>query len=140
MFPDKEIARIRNVYEQTLPTVTDPLDAIDAVLDFMETDPVWGKRPERKGNIIYCGKAPRDPKAYKESTTDEERRRATCFCPLVRSQLPVDMPRSFCYCGGGWFRRQWEGVLDVLVRVEVCESVMAGDDRCSFAVHLPKDM
>jgi hypothetical protein len=90
--------------------------------------------------VIISSKAPRDPKAFAAARDDAERRRAYCFCPLVRDNLDRGMPPSFCYCGAGWYRQQWEGALGAPVRIEIVESVLRGDARCTFAIHLPEDM
>jgi predicted hydrocarbon binding protein len=49
------------------------------------------------------------------------------------------MPPSFCYCGAGWYRRQWEGAIDRPVTIEIVKSILKGDDVCQFAIHLPHE-
>ncbi len=63
-------------------------------------------------------KKPRDPVGCEAARTDRERRKAYCFCPLVRNHMDQDMP----------------------VTVEIEQSVLRGDDRCGFAVRLPDDL
>ncbi len=118
----------------------DPLDAVDAVLEFMDGDPGWDERPRRQGRVIYSSKKPRDPKAYASAKGDAERRKAACFCPLVRNHLDGGMPLTFCYGGAGWYRQQWEGAVGKPVRIEIVESLLKGDDRCTFAVYLPDEL
>jgi hypothetical protein len=113
---------------------------VDEVIDFMVEDPGWGVRPARRGTTIYTTKNPRDRQAYARATTDAERRRAYCFCPLVRDHLEEGMPDTFCYCSAGWERQQWEGAIGRPVRVSVVQSLLKGDDRCQFAIHLPEDL
>jgi predicted hydrocarbon binding protein len=50
------------------------------------------------------------------------------------------MPASFCYCGAGWFRQQWEGAIGSSVQIDIVESILNGDDRCQFAIRLPDDL
>jgi len=50
------------------------------------------------------------------------------------------MPHDYCLCGSGWFRQLWEGVLGVEVRISVERSVAAGDEDCTFIVHLPASL
>jgi predicted hydrocarbon binding protein len=50
------------------------------------------------------------------------------------------MSITFCFCGAGWFRQQWEGAIGKPVRIEVVKSVLKGDDVCQFAIHLPEDL
>ena len=45
---------------------------------------------------------------------------------------------TFCNCGAGWFKPLWEGILGEPVDVVCEESVLRGDDRCHFAIHLPE--
>jgi effector-binding domain-containing protein len=140
VFPEGQIAKLRAVYEDVRATTDDPWQAVDAVLDFMEADPGWAERPPRQGNVIIPTKAPRDRQAYEKAETDAERRSAYCFCPLVRNHLDEGMPLAFCYCGSGWYRRQWEGAIGRPVRIEILRSILQGDDVCQFAVHLPDDL
>jgi len=59
---------------------------------------------------------------------------------LVRSKLDQGMPVDFCNCGSGWFRQQWEGATGRPVRVDVLQSVLRGDEKCEFAIHLAEDL
>jgi effector-binding domain-containing protein len=140
VFPEGQIAKLRAAYEDARTRTDDPWQAVDAVLDFMEADPGWAERPPRQGNVITATKAPRDRQAYEKAGTDAERRTAYCFCPLVRNHLDEGMPLSFCYCGSGWYRRQWEGAIGRPVRIEILSSILKGDDVCQFAIHLPQDL
>jgi effector-binding domain-containing protein len=140
VFPRSQIEKLRAVYERARAKADDPLVAVDAVREFMAADPGWGELPRREGRIIFSSKKPRDPKAYAGATDEAGRRRAYCFCPLVRNHLDGGMPVHFCYCGAGWYRPQWEGALGKPVRVEIVESLLKSDDRCTFAIHLPEDL
>ena len=117
-----------------------PLRAVDAVIDFMGEDPGWGERPLREGHVIYSSKAPRDPKGYASAQDEAGKRKAYCFCPLVRNHLDGGMPVTFCHCGAGWYRQQWEGAIGKPVRIKVVKSVLEGDDVCQLAIHLPVDL
>jgi effector-binding domain-containing protein len=141
VFPRGQIAKLTEIYESARMEADDPLAAVDAVLEFMDGDPGWGEPPRREGRAIYTSKKPRDPKGYESAKDDAERRKAYCFCPLVRNHLEDGgMPVTFCYCGAGWYRQQWEGAIGKPVRVEIVESLLKGDDRCTFAVYLPEDL
>ncbi len=137
VFPASQIEKLRRVYEGAHKRTGDMLKAVDAVIVFMGNDSGWGERPRREGRVIYSAKRPRDPEGYEKARNESERRKAYCFCPLVREHLDEGMPRAFCYCGAGWFRRQWEGAIGKPVTVEIVKSILAGDDLCEFAVHLP---
>ncbi len=140
VFPRRQIDKLKAIYEETRAKTDDPLKAVDAVIEFMGEDPGWGERPLRKGNVIYSSKQPRDPVGYEKAKNEADKRRAYCFCPLVRNHLDDAMPITFCYCGAGWYRQQWEGAIGKPVSIEIVKSVLAGDDVCQFAIHLPKDL
>jgi effector-binding domain-containing protein len=140
IFPKEQIGKLRSVYEEEKKRTGQPLKGVDAVIEFMGKDPGWGEQPIREGNIIYSSKNPRNPGGYDEAETADERKRAYCFCPLVRNNLDAGMPDIFCYCGSGWYRQQWEGAIGKPVRIEIVESILRGNDVCRFAIHLPDEM
>jgi hypothetical protein len=140
VFPKEQIDKLRGVYEDTLARTDDPLDAVDAVIAFMDEDPAWGRAPHRKGSVVYTTKAPRNAEAYENAQSEAERRSAYCYCPIVRNRLEHGMPASFCYCGAGWFRQQWEGAIGRPVSISIEKSVLRGDDACQFAIRLPDDL
>ena len=127
VFPPELIEDMRLVYEET--------DNVDKVLEAMQTA---GNYPKfrREGNILYSSKAPYNKDAIEKATTREEKMRAYCFCPMIKFHLD-EVSGSFCYCGSGWARRLWEGILEKSVRVDIMKSLTKGDDECTFAVHLP---
>lgn len=135
IFPKEQLQKLRNAYLEAEKNGKDP---VDAVIEFMNNDPGWNEPPVRKGNEIYCEKKPSDPKAYAEAKTDLERKQAYCFCPIIKPNIDKGMPKSYCYCGAGWFRQQWEAATGKEVKVEVLTSVLNGDDKCSFKVILPE--
>ncbi len=140
VFPKEQIEKLRTVYEEEKIRTGQALRGVDAVLAFMGADPGWGERPTREGNIVYSSKSPRNPRGYDEAKTEAERKKAYCFCPLVRNHLDGGMPDIFCYCGSGWYRQQWEGAIGKPVRIEIVESILKGDCVCRFAIHLPDEI
>ncbi len=140
IFPQPQIDKLRAVYIDARAKTDNPLDAIDAVIEFMGQDPGWGEKPLRNGKVIYSAKAPRDPQAYEKAQTEAERKSAYCFCPIVRNRMEQGMPTTFCYCGSGWYRRQWEGATGKAVKITIVKSVLNGDDKCQFAIHLPDEL
>ena len=140
VFPSRQIDKLTTVFNEVKTQTGDGLLAVDAVISFMNTDPGWAAGGNRDGFTIISSKKPRDPKAHAEALTDMERKRATCYCPLVRSKLDQGMPVDFCKCGSGWFRQQWEGATGKPVMVEVLKSVLRGDEYCEFAIHLSEDL
>ena len=140
VFPPEQVDKLRVVYDEARARTGDALQAVDEVIAFMDRDPGWVEGSRREGRVIYAAKKPANPQAYAEAQTDAEKRRAYCFCPIIRSHLDRGMPRAFCYCGSGWYRQQWEGATGKPVTVEIMQSILDGDDVCEFAIHLPDDV
>jgi hypothetical protein len=88
---------------------------------------------ERRGEAVAVTKPPRDPAACEKAATPLEKRRAACFCPLAAAGVEA-LPQEYCYCGAGWGKIIWEFILERPVAVEVCGSLMAGDEACSFII------
>lgn len=110
---------------------------VDEVMDAMKEDTEWYSTPYREGDLIYHTKVPFDREAWEKATDRDERRRAYCHCALVQDRIDEVSP-TYCYCGTGWVRQVWEGILERQVRVEVLKSLPAGDDECQFLIHLPE--
>ncbi|MHA2032923.1 MAG: GyrI-like domain-containing protein [Candidatus Kariarchaeaceae archaeon] len=141
VFPIDPILKMKEVYERRRDETKNPLAAIDSVLDMMKDDNAWGNRPYREGNVIIATKNPADRESFEKATTPEERRRAACFCPVIRDHLEdEDIPKEYCLCSAGWERRQWELTLSKPVKVDVRQSVLQGDDLCQFAIHIPNEL
>jgi effector-binding domain-containing protein len=134
VFPDSQTEKLRLVFQQEFAKTQDKIKAIDAVLEFMDSDPGWRVEIYREGDVIYTAKNPRDRAAFEAAQTDEERRRAYCFCPIIRNHLEEDVPPEFCYCGSGWYRKQWEDATQKPVSIEIVKSLVKGDDRCQYAI------
>lgn len=133
-FPDMLLEQFRAEYAR--------LDGdVRALIPIVHPDPVF-HAPELHGNVLHVSKVPADAEAYAAATTDVERRAAYCHCPLIHAAIRAEQPvsRTYCYCGAGWFQQIWGGILGQPVKVEVLESVVVGDDRCRFAVHLPPEV
>jgi len=134
-FPKTRIQTLKKQYHR--------LGNIDALLEYMHQDESWGglsyyEYPKRDGKIIYVTKIPYDPKKYETATTEEDKQRAYCHCGLVKAtKEPIS--KTFCYCGSGWYKTLWEGILEKPVKVEVLSTIVSGDTDCTFAIHLPPD-
>lgn len=140
VFPKTQLVKLRNVFQAVRTTSDDPMVAVDAVLDFMAVDKGWKERPNREGSVVFSTKQPADPVAYEKATTPAEKRVAYCFCPVIRNRLDKGMPITYCNCGAGWFREQWETATGKPVTVDILQSVLKGDDVCQFAIHLSPDI
>ncbi len=127
VFPPELIAKMRSVYVEK--------NSVDDVLEAMVAA---GNYPKftREGNVLYSSKQPYNAVAFAKATTRKEKMEAYCFCPMIKYNLE-EVSRTFCYCGSGWSRRLWEGILDKPVKVDIVKSLTRDDDECTFAVHLP---
>lgn len=74
-----------------------------------------------------------------KETDPVKKRQLCCHCPRVRDALrsEVDISPTYCYCGAGFYKGIWEGILQQPVRVEILETVLQGDEVCKFAMYLP---
>ncbi len=135
VWPPRQVEVLRTVYREACSrSGTDP---VDAVITFMAGDPGWSEKDiRREGNVIIHTKHPCDPVAHAAAQTPEAKRAAYCFCPVIRDRLRQGISDTYCYCGSGWFRQEWETATGKPVRVRVLQSVLRGDDVCQFAVEL----
>jgi hypothetical protein len=88
-------------------------------------------------------KIPYKPDKYLVEKNPLMKRYYACHCPLAREavlQKGVDVPKNWCYCSGGFEKFFLETVLGRELEVEVLETVLAGDERCRFAVKIPDDL
>lgn len=130
-YPAWRIEELRKVYLDT--------GSVDDVMEVMKGDTEWYSTPYREGDIIYHTKVPYDRETWESTTDPAAKRRAYCHCALVQDRID-QVPPTYCYCGTGWVRQVWEGVLERTIRVEVLKSLPAGDDECQFLIHLPDDV
>jgi effector-binding domain-containing protein len=132
VFPQYRIDHLRTIYQQS--------HEIDDVLREMYQDPDWYEDPVRKGNQLHMRKIPFDAEAYEKATTPVERRQAYCHCAFVRPYLtesPAKISPTFCWCGAGWYRRLWEGILGQPISIEHVETLVRGNDCCTLVITLP---
>ncbi|MFX1508081.1 MAG: hypothetical protein ACFFDC_18505 [Promethearchaeota archaeon] len=137
VFPKTRLKPLISKYKET--------GSIDAVLNLMHKDRSYGglsyyEYPKRERNIIYVTKIPFNPKKYDQTSDKNEKKYHYCHCGLVKASLKapdVNISPTFCYCGAGWYKTLWEGILGKRVQIEVLQSVIGGDNCCQFAIHLP---
>ncbi len=140
IFPREQANKLHEVYQQAYDQDGNMLKAVDAVIAFMAEDPCWRNIAcRREGRVIFTHKNPRDPAGFEKAQTDLERKRAYCFCPIIRNHLEDGMSPTFCYCSAGWERKQWEVAVGRLEKIDVVRSILKGDDVCEFAIHLPQE-
>lgn len=111
----------------------------DEVLAFVKDDPeIGGGR--REGNVVYETKIPFMTPQYLAADDPVMKRYFYCHCPWAREAIKngdTPLTATFCQCSAGFHKKPWEVALGRPVRAEVLESILKGDDRCRFAIHLP---
>ena len=134
VFPQERIEHLRLIYQR---------GQFDDILREMYTDDFWYEKPVRRGNVLYMRKNPFNPEGYENAATPAERRRAYCHCPFVHpylDEIPAKLSPTFCYCGAGWYRRLWEGILGQPVKIEHVETLLRGNDQCTLTITLPLEL
>ena len=58
-----------------------------------------------------------------------------CYCGSV-SKAKEPFSATYCHCSCGWLRQLFETVLEKQVEVELLSSIIQGDDRCRFLIHI----
>jgi hypothetical protein len=101
----------------------------------------WGLAGRLDGRKIVATKIPKSGflREYLAETDPQRKRDIYCHCPRVRDAIKLGkaMPRTYCYCGAGFYKDLWETILDAPVEVEVISTVLQGDDVCTVEVILP---
>jgi len=96
----------------------------------------------RDGNTLYVTKIPYMAKEYLAETDPAKKRYYYCHCPWARESLrngQTPVSSKFCQCSAGFHKKSWEVVFGKPLQADVLESVLQGDMRCRFAIHLPEE-
>ena len=89
------------------------------------------------GRVLHCSKVPYNREAYLAATNHTERRKAFCFCALVREATDPRIDPIFCYRAAGWARQFWEPILEVeFTSCTITHSILKGDAYCAWDYHL----
>jgi hypothetical protein len=111
----------------------------------------------RDGKRVWVTKIPFDPDGFLSESDPAKRRYLACHCPLAREALSpqafspqafspsgrtgaaatADVPAIWCRCSAGFEKQLFDAIFGESVEVEVTESLLAGDDRCRFAITIP---
>ena len=114
----------------------------DEVIEFVRSQPEMA-RGVREGNILYAVKIPYMAKEYILEQDKRMKRYYGCHCPWARDSIingnETVSPR-FCLCSAGFEKKPWEVIFNQPLQAEVVESVLNGDLRCKFAIHLPDNV
>lgn len=135
VFPAERIAHLRTIYQQRR--------KVDDVLREMYQDPAWYEDPVRQGNLIHMRKVPYDPEGFRKRASPAERRKAYCHCGFVRpylDEIPSRLSPTFCWCGSGWYKRLWEEILGLPVKIDQVETLVKGNGQCTLTITLPLEL
>ncbi|HUW68725.1 MAG TPA: hypothetical protein VMX33_00695 [bacterium] len=109
------------------------------VVDFVRNNPeIQGG--VRVGDTIFVTKIPYNPDRFLVSTDPLEKRQLACHCPLASGAITQDgsgVPPTWCACSAGFTKFPFDVVFGVDTEATVIKSVLAGDDLCRFAIHIP---
>jgi hypothetical protein len=89
---------------------------LDGLLDRLNQAHIGGGYLEREGTVIRA--------AYDR-----------CYCGSV-SKTREPFSATYCHCSCGWYRQLFETLLDRQVEVELLGSIIQGDERCQFLIHI----
>jgi len=133
--PQEDILPLKAVYERT----GDVEAVFRAQEEKLAKSPTGGRvdPPRFDGKVLHLSKVPRDGAAYAAAATQRERRKAYCFCALVREARQPRVDPIFCYRAAGWARQLWEPLLGrTFTRCTITHSILAGDPFCAWDYHL----
>jgi hypothetical protein len=135
--PAEDVEQSRRLFEEKGRDVEAMLEAQHAKLSKTRTggfvDP-----PRFDGRVLHLSKVPYNGKAYLAAKTATERRRAYCFCNLVREATDPQIDPIFCYRAAGWARQLWEPILGVEFKsCTIIHSILKGDAFCAWDFHVP---
>jgi hypothetical protein len=111
----------------------------DEVLEFVSSEPEIGGGV-RDGNVVYETKIPFMTREYLTEDNETLKRFYYCHCPWARYAIKNNekVTPAFCNCSAGFHKKPWEILYGKRIKVDVLESVLQGDARCRFAIHLPE--
>jgi hypothetical protein len=133
--PVEEVATYKEIYDRT----HDVHAVLAAEDEKLKGTPTGGflDPPTFDGKVLHMSKVAYNREAYDKASTPTERRKAYCFCALVREAADPHIDPIFCYRAAGWSRQLWEPVLGVeLPRCVITHSILKGDPFCAWDYHL----
>lgn len=135
--PQEDIAMYKTMYDETGDITT----IFRAQEERLKKTPTGGfvDPPKFDGTTLHVSKVPYNKEAYAAAKTHRERRKAYCFCNLVREASDPHVDPIFCYRAAGWARQFWEPILEVeFTGCTITHSILKGDDFCAWDYHLEK--
>ncbi len=132
------LENLENLYKEGTKFFTQDVD--EHVIEYVKNEPTI-ESGVRQGDKVIITKIPYMTIDYLNEQDEQLKRYHYCHCPWVREALKtgdIEISPMFCYCSAGYYKQQWDAILDQPVKVEVLETILNGDNKCKFAVHLPK--
>lgn len=118
------ISRVKDFYNKS--------NSIEDFINRMHSEGFWNL--VLKDNIIYTTKPFVCDCGYKHPF--EGAYSTKCHCGLsARVKKPVS--KVFCYCGSGFYKPLFDELWQADTVIEPVDTVIAGDDKCVFAIHVP---
>ena len=141
-YPKAQLLRMKAAYEEE-GDILRFIERLNRDDDLFPSRIFWQEGSPR--HVVYTEKLvpPWNREAYAQATVPAEKRYYGCFCSLVKEVIRTGetLSPTFCNCAAGWFVQMWEAILGRCpIRVDVVRSLLRGDDRCTFAIHLPEDL
>jgi effector-binding domain-containing protein len=133
--PIEDVMKYKRMYDET----KDIRTIFRAQEKQLEETPTGGfiDPPRFDGKILHVSKVPYNKQKYVEAKTHEEKRKAYCFCNLVRNASNPQIDPIFCYRAAGWARQFWEPILEVeFKKCIITHSILKGDGFCAWDYHL----
>ncbi|MFW9955569.1 MAG: hypothetical protein ACFFD3_13550 [Candidatus Thorarchaeota archaeon] len=114
----------------------------DDVVQWIRSNPGIGSEKREDAFLIHT-KIPYLTKEYLVETDERMKRYYACHCAWAREAIKTgedEVSPTFCYCSGGYAKRPWEFAFDQPLEIEMLESALKGDERCTFRIPIPKDV
>jgi hypothetical protein len=111
------------------------------VLDFLKTSPstLVGVR---EGNKLHFTAFPAQMNNYLTAVDPKMKRYYACHCPFAKESILAEkvVSSTLCYCSFGHIKNFWEAVFDRELDGEVLTSILKGDLKCTYVIHIPDDI
>jgi hypothetical protein len=136
--PQEDIAMYKTIYEESRDITT----IFHAQEERLKKTPTGGfvDPPSFDGKTLHVSKVPYNKEAYAAATTHREKRKAYCFCNLIREAEDPQVDPIFCYRAAGWARQFWEPILEVeFSGCTITHSILKGDDFCAWDYRIGKE-
>jgi hypothetical protein len=114
----------------------------DEVVQWLKDNPGVGSA-KREGDYLIHTKIPYLTKEYLNEKDEKMKRYYACHCAWAREAIKTgenEVSPTFCYCSGGFTVKPWEIAFDQPLEVEMLESALNGDMKCTFKIPLPKEV